>query len=136
MDNLLADPARAAILGPGGIGKTALAVTVLHSMKVVEKYPIRHFPCDSVQTNNSLVATIGSHLGLEGSQSSTRHIVHHLTMQPPTLLILDNFETPWEPADGRVKVEEFLALLADIPHVGLLVQCLLVCHVFILTCFC
>jgi hypothetical protein len=36
-------------------------------------------------------------------------------------MILDNFETPWEAMDGRAKVEEFLALLADIPHVALLV---------------
>ncbi|KAJ7346314.1 P-loop containing nucleoside triphosphate hydrolase protein, partial [Mycena albidolilacea] len=122
VDNLLSDPARVAILGPGGIGKTTLVVTALHSTRVVEKYPTRYFiPCDSVQTINSLVATIASHLSLEGSKSSMRHIIHHLTMQPLTLLILDNFETPWEPADGRVKIEEFLALLTDIRHVALLI---------------
>jgi GTPase SAR1 family protein len=128
VDNLLSDPARVVILGPGGIGKTTLVVTALHSTRVVENYPTRYFiACDSVQTINSLVA-IASHLGLEGSKSSMRHIIH-LTMQPLTLLILDNFETPWEPADGRVKIEEFLALLTDIPHVALLVRHLLICRV-------
>ncbi|KAJ7789839.1 hypothetical protein B0H14DRAFT_3161809 [Mycena olivaceomarginata] len=122
VDCLLADPARVAILGPGGMGKTSLAVTALHNSKVIEKYPTRHFiPCDSVQTNDSLVATIASYLGLETSRGSARHIVHHLSIQPPCLLALDSFETPWEPTDSRAKVEEFLALLTDIPHVALLI---------------
>lgn len=104
------------------MGKTALAVTALHDEQVANKYPTRHFiPCDSAQTNDSLVAIIASHLGLEASRGSERHVVHHLTMQPPALLMLDNFETPWEPVAGRAKVEEFLSLLTDIPHVALLV---------------
>ncbi|KAJ7794982.1 P-loop containing nucleoside triphosphate hydrolase protein [Mycena olivaceomarginata] len=122
VNTLLAEPARVAILGPGGMGKTSLAVAALHSPKVLDKYPTRHFiPCDSAQTNGVLFATIASHLGLDASRGSARHIAHHLTMQPPCLLVLDNFETPWEPVDGRAKVEELLALLADVSHVGLLI---------------
>ncbi|KAJ7800145.1 hypothetical protein B0H14DRAFT_2900838 [Mycena olivaceomarginata] len=116
VNTLLAEPARVAILGPGGMGKTSLAVAALHSAQVVDKYPTRHFiPCESAQTNDVLVATIASHLGLHITRGTARHILHHLTSQPPCLLMLDNFETPWEPVDGRPKVEELLALLADIP---------------------
>jgi hypothetical protein len=105
------------------MGKTSLAVAALHSTQVADKYPTRHFiPCESAQTNDALVATIASHLGLHITRGTARHILHHLTSQPPCLLILDNFETPWEPVDGQPKVEELLALLADIPHVGLLVR--------------
>jgi hypothetical protein len=41
-------------------------------------------------------------------------------------MILDNFETPWEPVESRAKVEDLLSLLAGIPHLALLVWALLV----------
>ncbi|KAJ7741606.1 hypothetical protein B0H14DRAFT_473838 [Mycena olivaceomarginata] len=122
VDTLLADHARVAILGPGGMGKTTLAMAALHNEKVITKYTNRHFvPCDSAHTNISLVAAIGSSLGLEATRGSAGHVIHHLTISPPCLLVLDNFETPWEPVDGRTKVEEFLSLLTAISHVALLI---------------
>ncbi|KAJ7831312.1 hypothetical protein B0H14DRAFT_2804975 [Mycena olivaceomarginata] len=122
VESLVTGSARVVILGPGGMGKTTLAVAALHHSKVGDKYTGRHFiPCDSAHTNDSLVATIAVHLGLEASSRSARHIVHHLSSGPPCLLILDNFETTWEPMYGRAKVELFLGQLADVTHVGLLI---------------
>ncbi|KAJ7815337.1 P-loop containing nucleoside triphosphate hydrolase protein, partial [Mycena olivaceomarginata] len=122
VDTLLADPARVAILGPGGMGKTTLAMATLHHRKVVDRFPTRHFiSCDSSHTNESLVATITSNLGLEPSRGLVRDVIHHLSTGGPCLVILDNFETPWEPVDGRAKVEELLSLLTDVPHVALLI---------------
>jgi hypothetical protein len=114
------------------MGKTALAMAALHDTKVVDKYPTRHFiPCDSAHTNDSLVAIIASHLGLEVISGLARAIIHHLFTGPPCLLIFDNFETPWEPLEDRGKVEEFLSLLTDVSHVALLV-----CPLFISMKFC
>ncbi|KAJ6457683.1 hypothetical protein C8R45DRAFT_880271 [Mycena sanguinolenta] len=122
VNSLLASPARVAILGPGGMGKTTLAVAALHNGKIMEKFGIRHFiPCDSAYTKDSLVATVASNLGLEAAQGSIRHVIHHLSTSPPCLVVLDNFEAPWEEVHGRAKVEEFLSLLTDIPHVALLI---------------
>jgi hypothetical protein len=105
------------------MGKTTLAMATLHHRKVVDRFPTRHFiSCDSSHTNESLVATITSNLGLEPSRGLVRDVIHHLSTGPPCLVILDNFETPWEPVDGRAKVEELLSLLTDVPHVALLVM--------------
>ena len=104
------------------MGKTTLAMAALHDPKVVEKYPTCYFiPCDSTHTSDSLVVTIASNLGLDASRGLARAVVHHLSIGPPCLVIFDNFETPWEPVDSRAKVEEFLSLMTDVPHVALLV---------------
>ncbi|KAJ7307890.1 hypothetical protein DFH08DRAFT_719915, partial [Mycena albidolilacea] len=118
---LLVDPARVAVLGPGGMGKTTLAMAALHHPKVADKYPTRYFiSCESAHTRDSLVAIIVSNFGLDTSSTSERAVLALLSAGQSSLMILDNFETPWEAMDGRAKVEEFLALLADIPHVALL----------------
>jgi predicted ATPase len=62
---LLVDPARVAVLGPGGMGKTTLAMAALHHPKVADKYPTRYFiSCESAHTRDSLVAIIVSILAL------------------------------------------------------------------------
>jgi hypothetical protein len=112
------------------MGKTTLAVAALHHPKVADRYPTRHFiPCDSAPTKDSLVATIASHLGLEATRGSSKHIIHRLTMELPCLVTLDNFEAPWEPLDSRGEVEEFLSLLTDIPRMALLVLPLVILYV-------
>ncbi|KAF7344685.1 NB-ARC domain-containing protein [Mycena venus] len=119
---LIVQPARIAILGPGGMGKTTLAIAALHDARVAERYSTCYFiSCDSAHTSNSLVAIIASSLGLEASGGFSGAVIRHLSAGPSCLLILDNFETPWEPMDGRAKVEEFLSLLTDVQHVTLLI---------------
>ncbi|KAJ7323044.1 P-loop containing nucleoside triphosphate hydrolase protein [Mycena albidolilacea] len=118
---LLCEPARAAILGPGGMGKTTLAMAALHHPAVTEKYGLRHFiSCESADTLGDLVTTIGLHLGLEPSAMSSKTILRHFAQCGTCLVVLDNLETPWEPLDSRAQVEEFLSLLADNPSFGLL----------------
>jgi DNA-binding NtrC family response regulator len=79
VDTLVAQPASVAILGPGGIGKTTLAMAILHHHSVKEKYPSRHFiSCESASTRDDLLASIGSYLGLELSGQLSRAIFSHL----------------------------------------------------------
>ncbi|KAF8199754.1 hypothetical protein K438DRAFT_1966123 [Mycena galopus ATCC 62051] len=99
VDSLQGDAARVAILGPGGMGKTSLAAAVLHHSDVTNKYPNRYFP--------------GPNLA--------KKIYRQFTYAPPSLLVLDNFETPWESTTSRGEVEDFLALITDIPHLAILI---------------
>ncbi|KAF7314916.1 NB-ARC domain-containing protein [Mycena indigotica] len=120
---LLKDPTRAAILGPGGIGKTTLCLAALpvHHPDVTTKYPARYFvSCESATTLDNFVAAIATALGVSLSGNSAKRIVKHLVGLGPCLLVLDNFESTWEPTSSRNQVEDFLSLLADISHVGLL----------------
>ncbi|KAJ7813746.1 P-loop containing nucleoside triphosphate hydrolase protein, partial [Mycena olivaceomarginata] len=115
-------PVRGAILGPGGIGKTTLAIAALHDPAIMNKYSTREFiSCESANTAVDLVTQIGSHLGLEPSPQLAKIIIAHFKQCGPYLLVLDNFETPWEPLETRGQVEEFISLLADIATLALLI---------------
>ncbi|KAJ7267734.1 hypothetical protein C8J57DRAFT_1717316 [Mycena rebaudengoi] len=118
---LLENSAHVAILGTGGMGKTSLATAVLHNPQVEAKYSHQYFvPCHSSPTCTELAATIADHIGLEKGSNMVKMIAHYFAHAPPSLLILDNLETPWESLSSRSEVEEFLSLLGDVPHLGLM----------------
>ncbi|KAJ7446977.1 hypothetical protein FB451DRAFT_962861, partial [Mycena latifolia] len=110
-----------AILGAGGMGKTSLAKAALHHPAVVTKYEQCFFAvADSVTTSGGLVALIREHIGLEQANDLTEQVIQYFSQNGPSLLILDNLETPWEPVESRSDVEELLSKLTDIPHLALL----------------
>ncbi|KAJ7934592.1 P-loop containing nucleoside triphosphate hydrolase protein, partial [Mycena leptocephala] len=114
---------RIAVLGAGGIGKTCLARTIVHHTEITKKYNHHRYflVCDSVTSKVELAALLGIHLGLKPGRDPCHAVVHHLSCAPPTLLVLDNLETVWEPADSRAEIEEFLSLLTDIEHLALMI---------------
>ncbi|KAJ6567700.1 P-loop containing nucleoside triphosphate hydrolase protein, partial [Mycena vulgaris] len=119
---VIQDSARIAILGAGGMGKTSLATAALHHPQVKAKYSHRYFvPCHSTPTCAQLVSTIADHIGVEKGSRLARKVIMHFTYGPPSLLVLDNLETPWESMSSQSEVEEFLSLLTDVPHLGLMV---------------
>ena len=116
---LKSDSARVAILGAGGMGKTSLAIAALHDPDIAKKFNSRYFvPCQSNATHSDLVLSIAPHLGVTDGNLLPK-VIWHLMHGPPVLMILDNFETPWEPMSSRAAVEEVLSLLTDIPHLAL-----------------
>ncbi|KAJ7170239.1 hypothetical protein C8R43DRAFT_90464 [Mycena crocata] len=123
VESLRNEHARVAILGPGGMGKTSLALATLHHDDVANKYPTRYFvPCHSALTCADLTSVIATHLGLEQGPNLSKKIYRQLNHSPPSLLVLDNFETPWENSTtSRGEVEEFLSLVADVPQLAILI---------------
>ncbi|KAJ7253199.1 hypothetical protein C8J57DRAFT_1137502 [Mycena rebaudengoi] len=114
-------PARIAILGPGGIGKSSLALAVLYSPEIIEMFPNRYFvSCDSARSEADLLSLLGAYFDLEGRRA--KPILRHFSsLKGPSLIVLDNLETCWEPEGSRVAVEEFLSMMADVKQLGIIV---------------
>jgi hypothetical protein len=106
------------------MGKTSLARAVIHHTEIISRYgQCRHFvACDSAANKVELAALVGAHLGLKPGKDLTRVVVNHFSSSPPSLLILDNLETVWEPTELRAEIEEFLSLLTDVTHLALMVD--------------
>ncbi|KAJ7495098.1 hypothetical protein FB451DRAFT_362773 [Mycena latifolia] len=114
---------RVAILGGGGMGKTSLARIILHHPQISAKYEKHRFfvACDAASSSVHLAALIGAHVGLPLGRDLTKPVIQYFSNAPPSLLILDNLETVWEPKESRADVEKLLALLEDIEHLTLII---------------
>ena len=113
---------RIAILGGGGMGKTSLAQAVLHNPETSAKFEERYFvSAEAATTSIELAALIGLHLGLNPGKDLTKPVIQFFSRRLSCLLILDNLETVWEPMQSRGGVEEFLSLLTEVKHLGLIV---------------
>src|SRR3984885_12666630 len=70
--------ARLVIGGPGGIGKTSVALAIFHSPELDGTFPpTRRFfvPCHSVTTASTLILAIASSLGVKTSQGDALALV-------------------------------------------------------------
>lgn len=120
IENLLADSTcrLLTLVGPGGIGKTRLALAVL--VRVKDQYAAgAHFvPLQSIDTTQHLITTVLNVLGpsLHGQQNPLAQLLEYLGNRE-MLLILDNFEQLL-PAAG---IDVITAILNNAPKVTLLV---------------
>ncbi|KAG8980233.1 hypothetical protein FRB93_009321 [Tulasnella sp. JGI-2019a] len=116
---------RLAILGPGGIGKTTLLLAVKEHADIEQKFGESRFfvRCEQATTIALLVELIARSLHIENSSSDRMEDVkiRLRSNNQPTLLVLDNFETPWDIPEEQTHVEDILSSLASFPHVAILI---------------
>lgn len=124
------DAGRVAILGAPGVGKSSLALAALHDPRSKAAFDSRRYfiMCDRAQTGEQLLATIASFFELSqsphpGEPNKLEHEIVEVLGEggARTLLVLDNFETPWETLEGRDEVEGLLSALAGIKTLSVIV---------------
>ncbi|KAJ7578779.1 hypothetical protein C8J56DRAFT_1030679 [Mycena floridula] len=115
-----------ALLGAGGQGKTATALKVMAHPAMKQFYSRENslwVPCDEATSPemflhilyNSLAITVDTHNTLED-------ILNELgKTSKPIILLLDNFETPWNVPEARGTIARILQDIAQFPHVALFV---------------
>ncbi|THU82573.1 hypothetical protein K435DRAFT_691262, partial [Dendrothele bispora CBS 962.96] len=115
-----------AILGPGGIGKTALAQKIIEMEAVKEKFEKRsHFiPCDILPNVASLIQGLLQCLKIPAQEGKgqVEMLNDYLRLDARhMLLVLDNFETLWYNNENRTGIQNFLEKLFNFKHVSILV---------------
>lgn len=105
------NPAPVCVLGGPGIGKSTLTLKALNDERVVERFGERRWfvRCETALSRAELAAAIARDARLP-TDADIEELVMAALAQAPTLLVLDNLETPWEP--DTLEVEEFLGVLA------------------------
>ncbi|KAI0067540.1 TPR-like protein [Artomyces pyxidatus] len=118
-------PARIAILGAGGVGKTALALAVLHAPSIQERFGDAIFftSCDACTSAIALLSVLAKTLKLtDEAYQLDEAIISHFASLSQCILCLDSFEAPWnQDVHEKRAVEAFLSRLTSISSLTLLV---------------
>src|SRR5262245_12931167 len=118
-------PTRICILGAGGMGKTATALTILHHDRVQRAFQrcCYFVPCDAATTPSLLISGILQVLQVQciDGEDSLTTLHRFLASAPRILILLDNFDTPWEGTGAQIEVEDMLCRISAVKHVSLLV---------------
>lgn len=116
-----------AIMGAGGIGKTTLALKVLHDSRVRSHFSKNRFfvSCDGASGTDAVLGQLSLKLDVQKSKDESlwSAIIDNIRSRQRTCLVLDNFESIWSPKDAssRDEAEVFLTQLAVLEELTLIV---------------
>ncbi|KAG6846177.1 hypothetical protein H0H93_015586, partial [Arthromyces matolae] len=114
-------PKHVCILATGGMGKTSTALAVMAHPGIIARFPndLRVWvPCIKATSVSLFLDTLHSSLAVLKRTGDVRaDILTELEMSQPIILLLDNFETPWNVQGAQSDVEHILRDIGQIPHV-------------------
>ncbi|KAG8952572.1 hypothetical protein FRC03_012070 [Tulasnella sp. 419] len=118
--------AKIAILGPGGMGKTSVALKIIHATLVVEQFGENRcwVPCEQATSVPLFVELVAKSLNLPPSSSGDRlaEIIAFLKSSKALhILLFDNFETPWDIEGQQSNVADVLTAIGSIPSVSFII---------------
>jgi hypothetical protein len=118
------ETSRVCILGPGGMGKTSVSLAVVELPLIKERFPGRNIvwvPCIAATSATLLLEILYIQLKIPGEKEVTlEKIISELdTLTQPRLIVVDNFETPWN--GNQTQVGDILRRLAELSHIAILV---------------
>jgi tetratricopeptide (TPR) repeat protein len=120
-----------ALRGGPGMGKTTTGIRIMHHPRIARHFgKARHWvscrEASSIADDlkaQKLIEYISDSLDLDlsGSVDRRKDIRYFLNRNNvPRIIVLDNFETMWEPPDAQEAVEAVLAFLASFPQLTIL----------------
>ena len=120
------ETSRVCLLGPGGMGKTSVSLGVVEQPLIKARFPPENLvwvPCLEATSATLLLEILYIQLQVPGDKQVTIEKIISLleASTQPRLILLDNFETPFNALGGTQQVEDILRRLAMLNHVALLV---------------
>ncbi|KAG5635693.1 hypothetical protein H0H81_010396 [Sphagnurus paluster] len=117
---------RACILGPGGMGKTSTSLIVMAHPDLQKCFPPVAqvwVPCANATSISGFLDTLYSSLSITVNSGNIRQdILDDLRSSEPLILLLDNFETPFNIEGKRAEMERLIRDIHQIPHITLFVN--------------
>ncbi|KAK7465363.1 hypothetical protein VKT23_005341 [Stygiomarasmius scandens] len=126
------EKALVALLGPGGMGKTSVGLAVMEDHSVRKRFGDNQFwvPCEKAESVSLLLDTLYESLRINRQSGKTLDDIleeleppsDHTDSQPFRIILLDNFETPWNlKSEEREGVKKILLSLMRVSRVSILI---------------